>query len=225
MARLSQCRSKLTPEQIAEGMTRALENAERLAKDAESLLKASSVPSAVALAILSIEESGKVPILRHMATAVEEKEWVELWKAYRTHTKKNTLWIFGELVQRGARALDDFLPLVNTDSDHPNVLDQLKQLSIYTDCFKDAKWSSPSQVDLNTLAPYLVKMAQILGKPKTVTVEEVQLWQKHLVPVKSAPMEMQKAAVAAWFQEMRTRGLSEASPDEFGAFLDQYDAS
>jgi AbiV family abortive infection protein len=225
MVRLPQYRSKLTPEQIAEGMTRTLKNAERLAKDAELLMKAASVPSAVALAILSIEESGKVSIFRQMAAAVEEKEWAELWKAYRTHTKKNTLWIFGDLVKNGARALDDLLPIVDADSDHPDVLDQLKQLSIYTDCFTNAKWSSPSEVDLNAIAPYLVKMAKIFGKPKTVTVKEVQLWQKHLLPVKNAPMETQKAAVAAWFQEMGEFGLYEASSEQVGDFLGQYDAS
>ncbi|WP_020482918.1 AbiV family abortive infection protein [Methylomonas sp. MK1] len=225
MARLPQYRSKLTPEQIAEGMTRALKNAERLAEDAESLLRAGRVPSAVALAILSIEESGKVTILRQMVTACEEKEWAELWKAYRSHTKKNTLWIFGDLVQCGAKTLDELRPLVDSDSDHPDILDQLKQLSIYADCFKDAKWSSPAELDLEALAPYLVKMAQIFGRSKTVVTEEVQLWQKHLLPVKGAPMDTQKVAVAAWFQEMKLLGLSEASAEEVGAFLGQYDAS
>lgn len=225
MARLPSFRGRLTPAQIAEGMTRALTNADRLAEDAASLLKAGCVPSAVALAILSIEESGKVTLLRQMATAVEEKEWAELWKAYRSHTKKNTLWIVGELVQRGARTLDELRSMVDPDSDHPDILDQLKQLSIYTDCFRDAKWSSPIDLDLNTTAHYLVKMAQILGKSKTVTAEEIQLWKKHLLPVKDAPMETQKAAVAAWFDDMRRLGLSEASPEEVGAFLGQYSAS
>lgn len=161
MARLPQYRSKLVPAQIAEGMTCALNNAERLAEDAESLFKAGRVPSAVALAILSIEESGKVAILRQMSTASKEKEWADLWKAYRSHTKKNRLWIFGELVQHGAKTLDELRLVADPDSAHPDVLDQLKQLSIYTDCFINAKWSSPTEVDLDAIAPYLVKMAQI----------------------------------------------------------------
>lgn len=225
MARFPHYRNQLTPAQIAEGMTRALNNAERLAEDAETLLKAGSVPSAVALAILSIEESGKVPILRQMATAVAEKEWAELWKAYRSHTKKNALWIFGELIQSGARTLDELRPVVDPDSDHPGILDHLKQLSIYTDCFNDTKWSSPAEVNLNGTAPYLVKMAQILGRPKIVPAEEIQLWQKHLLPVKDAPMETQKAAVAAWFHEMNLLGLSKTSPEEVKAFLGEYGAS
>ena len=219
MARLPQHRGQLTLAKIAEGMTRALQNAERLAEDAETLLQAGRVPSAFALAILSIEESGKVAILRQMATAYEEKEWATLWKAYRSHTKKNALWIFGELVQNGARTLDDLRPVFDPDSGHPDILDQLKQLSIYTDCFKDAKWSSPAEVDLHATAPYLVKLAQLLGRPRAVTVGEIQLWQKYLLPVKDAPMATQKEAVAAWFHEMKLLGLSEASPEEVEAFL------
>jgi AbiV family abortive infection protein len=113
MARLPQQCGELTPAQISEGMTRALENAARLAEDADTLLKAERLSSAVALAILSIEESGKVAILRQMSTAFEDKEWAALWKAYRSHTKKNTLWIFGELIHNGARTLERLRPVVD----------------------------------------------------------------------------------------------------------------
>jgi AbiV family abortive infection protein len=224
MSRLPQLRSALTAAQIAEGMGLALQNATRLAEDADSLLNAGRVPSAVALAILSIEESGKVSILRQMAIAEDEKEWLQLWKAYRSHTKKNTLWIFGELVQKGARTLDELRPLVDPISDHPDILNQIKQLCTYTDCFTKVKWSSPAEVDVEGLAPYLVKMAQVLGRPKTVTAKEIELWRKHLLPVKGASMEAQKQAVAAWFHEMKLHGLSEASPEEVENFLGRHSA-
>ncbi len=225
MARHFQYRSKLEPAQIAAGMTRALENAERLAEDAAFLLNAGRTPSAVALAILSIEESGKESILRQMATATEEKEWAALWKAYRSHTKKNTLWIFGELVKRGAKTIDELRSIADPKSDHPDILDQLKQLSFYTDCFNNAKWSSPAEVELDTVAPYLVKMAQIFGRARTVAAEEIELWQKHMLPVKYADLEAQKVAVAAWFKEMELAGLSRASADGIEAFLGRDDAS
>lgn len=224
MSRLPQLRSPLTVAQIAEGMRRAVENAARLAEDADTLLKNGRVPSAVALAILSIEESGKVSILRQMAIAEADKEWQQLWKAYRSHTKKNALWLFGELVHKGARTLDEFGPLFDQESDHPDILDQMKQLCIYTDCFTNTKWSSPDEVDIKGLAPYLVKMAQVLGKPKAVTAAEVELWRKHLLPVKGAPMNVQKQAVAAWFHEMKLLGLSEASPEEVETFLGRHNA-
>lgn len=200
-------------------MTRALRNAARLAEDAQALFARDRIPSAAALAILSIEESDKVSILRQMAIAEDEKECQQLWKAYRSHTKKNTLWLFGELVQKGARSLDELRPLVDPSSDHPDILDQIKQLCIYTDCFTKAKWSSPDEVEVLGLAPYLVKMAKILGTPKVVTPEEVQLWQKHLLPVKHARMATQKRAVMDWYHEMKLLGLSEESPEDVEKFL------
>jgi AbiV family abortive infection protein len=224
MSRLPQHRNQLSSAQIAEGMTRALQNAARLAEDAEALLKQDRIPSAAALAILSIEESGKVSILRQMASADDNKEWQQLWKAYRSHTKKNTLWLFGELIQKGARKLDELRPLVDPDSDHPDVLDQMKQLCIYTDCFINGKWSSPDEVEVRGLAPHLVKMAQILGTPKTVTPEEIELWRKHLFPVKGSSMLAQKSAVTAWYHEMKLLGLSEASLEEVENFLGPHSA-
>ena len=224
MSRLPQLRTPLNATQIAEGMRRALLNATRLAEDADSLLKIRRLPSAVSLAILSIEESGKVSILRQMAIAEDEKEWLLLWKAYRSHTKKNTLWIFGELVRKGARTLEELRPLVDPESEHPDLLDQMKQLCTYTDCFTKVKWSSPEEIDVESLAPYLVRMAQILGRYKEVTAEEIELWRKHLLPVKGAAVNRQKQAVAAWFHEMKLLGLSKASPEEVENFLGRHSA-
>lgn len=200
-------------------MRLALHNAARLAEDADSLLRVGRVPSAIALAILSIEESGKVSILRQMAIAEEEKEWLQQWKAYRSHRDKNISWIVGELVLKGARNLDEFRPLVDPESAHPDILDQLKQLCTYTDCFTNAKWSSPQEVEVGALPPYLVKMAQILGRPKEVTTKEIELWRRHMLPVKGAPMDVQKRAVSDWFNDMKLHGLSEASPEEVKNFL------
>jgi AbiV family abortive infection protein len=224
MSRLTQHRGQLTAEQIAEGMTRALKNAARLATDAALLLENDRVPSAVALAILSIEESGKVSILRQMVIAEDANELKKLWKEYRSHTRKNFLWIFGELVQSGARTLDELRPLVDPESNHPDILEQIKQLCIYTDCFTLSKWSSPEDAEVRDLAPYLVKMAQILGKPKAVSHEEIRLWRKHLAPVRDAPIATQRQAVAAWFHEMKLFGLSDASLEEINHFLGAYQA-
>jgi hypothetical protein len=68
-------------------------------------------------------------------------------------------------------------------------------------------------------AVVLVKMARILGKPKVVTSEEVKLWRKYLLPVKHAPMPVQKQAVADWYHEMKLRGLSDAPRKKSKNFL------
>lgn len=219
MPQLPHYRETLAPRQLAEGMNRALANARRLAEDSATLLKMDRIPSAVTFAILSIEESGKVTILRQMALADEPKEFHALWKAYRSHTKKNVMWILGALVAKGGRTLEDFRAAVDPGAEHPDALDHLKQLSIYTDCFRKAKWSSPEEVDLRELAPYLVTMADVLAKSRQITPEEVELWRHHLWPVKHASLHAQKQAVQAWYYDMKLRGLSEVSIGEVEAFL------
>lgn len=87
--KLNGYKGTLTPQQIADGINAANKNANRLANDAKILLDANRDPSATSLAILSIEEGGKVSILRSLALAKDEKEILECWRDYRSHTKKN----------------------------------------------------------------------------------------------------------------------------------------
>ncbi len=86
---------------IAEGMNVARTNAKRLFEDASTLHEGGRTHSAAALAILSIEESGKIPILRQMVLCENEPEWRQSWKNYRSHTSKNVAWILGELAAKG----------------------------------------------------------------------------------------------------------------------------
>ena len=99
---LAQYRRSLTIEQVAAGMNAATANARRLAQDARALLASGRFPTAASLAALSIEESGKVVILRRFLTAGPD-DIKGLWKEYRSHTKKNINWILPQLVAQGAR--------------------------------------------------------------------------------------------------------------------------
>ena len=67
--KLDQYTCTLSADQVAGGMNAALRNAKRLADDAAILLDNKRFCSATALAILSIEESGKLSVLRMLATA------------------------------------------------------------------------------------------------------------------------------------------------------------
>ncbi|MBI2058899.1 MAG: AbiV family abortive infection protein [Nitrospirae bacterium] len=99
--KLTQHRGELSLAMIAEGINAARANARRLLDDAKTLQDAGRTHSAVALAILSIEESGKISILRQMVLCESETEWRHAWKDYRSHTSKNTAWILGELAAKG----------------------------------------------------------------------------------------------------------------------------
>ena len=100
--KLSQYGGRLTPAQIADGMNAAVRNARRLANDARTLLDLERYPTAASIAVLPIEESGKVSILRHFAMARDLPSCRKIWREYRNHRSKNAAWILPDLVAGGA---------------------------------------------------------------------------------------------------------------------------
>ena len=108
----------LSPEETAAGMNAARRNARRLARDAKRMLETGSFATAAALAILAVEESGKVSILRGLSTASGETNRRDLWKDYRSHTSKNTGWILPELAAKGARTLEELRLATDRDGEH-----------------------------------------------------------------------------------------------------------
>lgn len=216
--RLDQYKGRLSALKVAEGINAALQNAKRLADDADLLLKKKKYPSAASLAILSIEESGKVSILRGLSVARDGKDLKEAWKAYRSHTKKNASWIIADLFKSGARKLEDFRQMFEKDAEHPFLLDQVKQLGFYTDCLGDANWSLPENVVDESLAKIMVGLAKVFASDKTTTAKEIHLWIKHIGPVWKQNMGWMEQALRNWYSEMQECGLApkgENAMDEF----------
>jgi AbiV family abortive infection protein len=201
-------------------MNSAYENARRLAADARLLFESNRVPSAVALAVLSLEESGKGPILRGMVLAETDKEIRGAWNSYRKHTHKNVAWITGSLIAAGARTLDGLKPAVDREADHPLVLEEFKQLCVYTDCVGAGKWTTPLNVDIGDSGRYLLDMAETFAAYRDTTELELQLWKHHFMPVKSASLEVMKGALRRWYSDMAEHGLLNSySEDTVEAFL------
>ena len=117
--KLDSYKGKLSVDQVVAGINAAIQNAKRLSEDASLLIEAGRFPSAASLAILSIEESGKISILRSLALAKSDEDIADAWRDYRSHTKKNVTWLLPQLTEQGARKLDDFKPLFEESSDHP----------------------------------------------------------------------------------------------------------
>lgn len=217
--KLNAYRGKLSADKIAVGINAAAQNARRLAQDAEMLLNADRFPSAAALAILSIEEAGKVSILRALAVAKTEAEAAEEWKNYRSHTQKNVSWITPQLFSNGARKLEDFRPLYDKASDHPFILDQLKQLGFYTDCIGESRWSIPGEVIEEPLARSLVATAKLKTNDKDVTCREIELWVEHVGPVWKKEYSWMKQALVNWYAAMQAEGLAPAGTNEMAEFV------
>lgn len=217
--RLNQYKGMLSPAQAAAGMNAARRNAIRLASDARTLLEGGRLPTAVALAVLAVEEAGKISILRAVALARDEKEAGETWKEYRSHIKKNIAWILPQLVAKGAWTLEDLRPLVDDKADHPQVLDQIKQIAMYTDCLGDGRWSVPEEVIESPVAAALVSIAEIFSSGAEVTVKEMELWVKHLAPVWKRDMRGMKTALTNWRRDMVEFGLANTEGDSFHEFV------
>ena len=218
--KLPSYKGKLSISQIAEGMTAASKNAARLAQDAKLLLEAGRHPTACSLAALSIEESGKVSILRAMSLARDDSELKEEWKRYRSHTNKNVQWIFRQLVAEGARRLDDLRPLFDKDAEHPYILDQIKQLGFYTDCLGNkGHWSIPDEVIDGELANQLVTSAGLLSSASPTSEREIELWVEHVGPVWKKDMNRMKRALVNWYEAMQQEGLKPGGENGMENFL------
>jgi AbiV family abortive infection protein len=206
-SKLEQYAGPLSAAEIAAGMNAATQNAERLARDAKLLLDNERYASSLALSILSIEESGKCRVLRGLALARDEKELRESWREYRSHVKKNQLWPLIETFLKGARRAQDFRPLLEPDADHPYVLDKVKQISMYTDCYKKGRWAIPEQIVEKELAQSLLTAAEVLSHHRDITAEEIELWIQYLQPHWKTTSTASQQVLFEWDKEMRRRGL------------------
>ncbi|HUV75179.1 MAG TPA: AbiV family abortive infection protein [Dehalococcoidales bacterium] len=206
--RLDSYEGKLNNKQVADGINASRRNARRLVEDAQILLESDRYPTAASLAIFSIEESGKEHIIRGMAITETDDEVLQHWKDYRSHTKKNIMWVLPQLVMEGARHLDDFRSLFESTAEHPYILEQVKQIGFYTDCLGKANWSEPMEVIDKDLATMLVQTAKIFLKKGEITTNEIELWVKHLGPVKNGDFSQQKEALLHWYAEMQELGLA-----------------
>jgi len=217
--KLDSYKGKLSVGQVAAGINAAIQNAKRLAEDASLLFEAGRFPSAASLAILSIEESGKVSILRSLALAKTNEDIADAWRDYRSHTKKNVSWLLPQLAEQGAKKLDDFKPLFEESSHHPYVLDQLKQIGFYTDCLGRTHWSMPQEVIDESLAKMLIQVAKIFARDKHVSETEIELWIKHIGPVWKRDPSWMKQALCNWYREMQDAGLAPAGENEMEKFI------
>ena len=79
---------------------------------------------------------------------------------FRSHVKKNVLWPLLGLFRSGARRASDFAKLFYDDAEHPQLLNNIKQLCFYTDCLGDCNWSVPEQIIGRDLALSILNAAE-----------------------------------------------------------------
>lgn len=214
---------RLTSEQAAEGIRVARANAYALVIDARLLLDAERWSRASSLAILAIEEAGKIPLLRTLLVASTSEELKQTWREYRTHTAKN---VQASILTRmtASPSLNDFRPMYQDIEAHA-ITDALKQLGFYTDCLGQVRWSLPEDVVTAEIAQHFVLVASFTAKPESNAMEsqaELSLWAKHLGPVwgRKDYREMKEALLACFREAAATGVLSgNVSPEQMESFM------
>jgi hypothetical protein len=132
--------------------------------------------------------------------------------------EEEAMWMLPDPALSGARSLDEFKPLFADDADHPMVLDGVKQIAFYTDCYRVGLWSIPKVVIDAKLASQMVTVARIfVGDGAPTTPREIDLWVKHFsrMPV---GLDAMKQAFLAWHTDMQHEGLAKAG-DTFEKFV------
>ena len=186
-----------------------MENAVSLFSDAQLLFDNERYERSVALAILAIEEAGKVSILRQILVHDDPKELKHSWKDYRSHTSKNVQWQLPALVAEGASQLEEFRGLFDRSSNHGAQLDSLKQAAFYTDAVRACEWTTPKQTITKELAEAIMLIAKVLVRTDSTMCTEpaLELWLKHLKPVQGRDMLAMKQALINCYQEAEDLGI------------------
>lgn len=209
----------LSSHDIAEGMNAAARNSRDLAADARLLLENHRYSRALALAILSIEESGKNGILRSIATADSNEELKNEWKRFRSHKAKNAHWLLIELALKGARKVDDFRPMFDKSSNHSEFLDKLKQDMFYVKFTQQNEWTIPEEVVNKDFAAALVSAAEFLSDKKEHTEKEIDFWRAHMRNTQHLTLAEQKEALRCWYKDMEDAGLFKEGKITLNEFL------
>ncbi len=217
-------RGGLSAEEIVEGANRAIDNSRRLLSDAEMLYSGGRIASALALAILAIEEAGKVSILRRLSTAKSENQIKEAWRHYCDHRSKNSMWILPALFASGKKTICDVAVATQRNCPHTLELNLIKQLSIYTDCLGEKYWSSPEEfIDDNpNIVDEVMGAARTLCKAKYITLHEIILWQKHMtIDIDNSTEGFFRGFMAflSFADEAYREGLSPIPIETYGKFF------
>lgn len=216
--RLTQYRGALSAEEAAKGISLARGNATRLIQDAEVLLQAERYPSAIALATLAIEELGKVQIIKIIVLQTDDSALKKAWKEYRSHRAKNVQWILPSLAGQGARTLEQVRSAADIHGEHTMMLDTIKQLALYTDCFGAAgRWSDPAEAVDPKFAEAILGVAKVLNREETTSKRELELWVEMVGPHYQKPGMVE--ALLRWQQTMFDEGLSKRTAAEMEAFV------
>jgi len=173
-----QCNSILTTQEAADGIRLTSINAKELLDDAKFLFDNERYPRAIALAILAIEEVGKIEKIKNLLLSAQKVQ--SLWRELRSHKSKNFHWVFPMLKKLGVNDEAVLKSFTASSSDSVIFLDQLKQICFYVEAVSEAKkcqWWLPSAITNKELAEVYLSIAH------EVVLDDRIIWSKGALEV------------------------------------------
>ena len=164
----NQFKANITFKEAVMGISLAIQNSKELLEDAEILLENDRYPRAVSLAVLAIEEYGKVEKIKQLLLS---KQMVSrLWNDLRSHKSKSFYWMFPLLKQMKINDPVIINEFTSPKGDGANFLDQLKQICFYTEAVnnpekKGCYWWLPSEIADENVAKFYCELARTMMDP------------------------------------------------------------
>ncbi|WP_158803944.1 AbiV family abortive infection protein [Acidisoma sp. L85] len=196
--------------QAAAGMNAALRNSRRLLGDAELLLSAERWASAASLAVLGLEEAGKMSVIRVLCTTTEPAALKKQWKDYHLHQAKMEGPIGFNPDGKVLTAPNDLKAAIAERTKLIKQIDKIKQSGLYTDCYPDSfgkpYWVEPvTQVTEDAARDLVAILSKLLSDKPDVSVREMELFHEYISPALD-DLDKSKRLVR-WMVAMEAEGL------------------
>ena len=198
-------RGPLSPELASEVSAAALRNARRLIADAEVLVAANRLPTAVSLAVLAIEEATKAELVRLIVSA-STSHLKEAWQQFRGHDAKQSLFIKSVLdfAENNPEVLKPELgPL-------EEMLSVFKELGLYVDLFPNGQgYDDPTThfTDAQKVKRIVGIAAEHVRQSRSFSLRAMQLWRDCVGPKRPSDLRTEEQAIERWKSAMKAEGL------------------
>ncbi len=206
-------RGVLSPADAAQGMVAARENAGALLADARFLFEDGRVTRVVGLAVLAMEELGRIHLLRSLVLARNDAERREIWSAVGAHTPKS--FVVGiPILARTAASLEAFGALMDQRRLEA-VLEAFKELSFHAQFEAGLGWVTPEAHVSREAAEAVLVAAESLVVERAAfeTEAELEIFVRHLKPVWRTDMGAMREALMRCGREAEAAGVLGASFD------------
>ncbi|MGN6381394.1 MAG: AbiV family abortive infection protein [Dyella sp.] len=201
-------------------MQHAVSNGLRLLEDARILRAGGRYPSATALALLAIEEFGKVSAIRAVFIAQNAEELRSSWRNFRSHKAKNVMWPASEMDWSKSEVLRNVFSLSNPKSPLPEFGDLVKQLSLYVDLLASGEWWVPERDVHVDLAEKFVASAEYLARICAAdSKEELELYAEAIKRYPERTLASAEAMLVYHYEQLQEAGLRPLGPNPWEGLI------